>query len=262
MYPIQVGMKTQVEINGKKFIMCILEGNKFDLNQPGYVYQCDSNSSEIKDNSTNAITSLYRQIFQTQIKILGLIVMDFDKESIYTKLLHDIEFCLYSISIADKLSIMIFGLENQFEVFFSDKANKRFSEIYPNGMKRIAFMTWIENGPYRYHEDLKGLYSICAEYGYENELLQNVELIKHHMKKEYVCEISVKSNGHINHNECINHYLPYAFDEYNETHSIRCSQCSKLYSFFDKLDLILPAEKKQLLNDKKEKLLHYLTHQM
>jgi hypothetical protein len=36
MYPIRVGMKTQVEINGKKFIMRILEGNKFDLNQPGF----------------------------------------------------------------------------------------------------------------------------------------------------------------------------------------------------------------------------------
>ncbi|RIA87448.1 hypothetical protein C1645_827774 [Glomus cerebriforme] len=84
MYPIRIGMKTQVEINRKKFIMHILEGNKFDLNQPGYIYQCDSNSSSI--------------------------VMGFDKESIYTELLHDIEFCPYSISIVDKLFVMIFGL--------------------------------------------------------------------------------------------------------------------------------------------------------
>src|SRR5437660_5101785 len=107
MYPIHVGMKTQVEINGKNFIMRILEGNKFDVNQPGYTCQCDSDSSEVEDNPTNAITSLYRQIFKTQTKILGSMVMGFDKESIFSELLHGIEFRSYSISLADKLSIMI-----------------------------------------------------------------------------------------------------------------------------------------------------------
>ncbi|CAB4382663.1 unnamed protein product [Rhizophagus irregularis] len=107
MYPIQIGMRTQVEINGKKFTMHILEGNKFDLNQPGYICQCNSDSSKIEDNPTNAITSLYRQIFKTQTKILGSMVMSFDKDSIFTKILQDIEFYSYSISIADKLTIMV-----------------------------------------------------------------------------------------------------------------------------------------------------------
>jgi len=110
MYPIRVGMKTQVEMNGKFFIMRVLKGNKFDTNQPGYTCQCDSDSSEIEDNPTNAITSLYRQIFKTQTKISGSMVMGFDKESIFSELLHDIEFRPYSISLADKLSIMIFSL--------------------------------------------------------------------------------------------------------------------------------------------------------
>ena len=110
MYPIRIGMRTQVEINGKKFTMRILEGNKFDLNQPGYTCQCDSDSSEIEDNPTNAITSLYRQIFKTQTKISGSMVMGFDKDSIFTELLQDIEFRPYSISIADKLTIMVFSL--------------------------------------------------------------------------------------------------------------------------------------------------------
>ena len=44
---------------------------------------------------------------------------------------------------------------------------ERFSETYPNGMKRTAFMARIQDGPYRYREDLGGLCSICAEYGYE-----------------------------------------------------------------------------------------------
>ncbi|CAG8544319.1 8203_t:CDS:2, partial [Scutellospora calospora] len=110
MYPIRVGMKTQVEINKKKFITHILEENKFYKNQPGYFCHCDSGSSEIEDNPTNVITSLYRQIFKTQTKILGSIIMGFDKESIFARLLHNIEFCPYSISIADKLSVMVFSL--------------------------------------------------------------------------------------------------------------------------------------------------------
>ena len=36
--------------------------------------------------------------------------MGFDKESIFTELLHDIEFRPYSISIADKLAVMVFSL--------------------------------------------------------------------------------------------------------------------------------------------------------
>jgi len=81
------------------------------------------------------------------------------------------------------------------------------------------------------------------------------------MKREYVREISIESNGHIEHDECIDHCLPYAFGECNKVHSIRCSQCSKLYSFFDESESIFPTEKRQLLNDKKEKLLYYLAHQ-
>ncbi|RHZ82683.1 hypothetical protein Glove_105g11 [Diversispora epigaea] len=522
MYPIRIGMKTQIELNGKNFIMRILKGNNY---QSGYTCQCDSNSSEIEDNLTNAITSIYRQIFKTQTKISGSIVMGFDKESIISKLLYNIEFHPYSISIESKLSIMVFGLdiskneswmgagegcqlsqwndeeimndlyeyhlkrrtianvnwlqlfkeweswgnifeintvlvrlylknhkfsdqemqawnsmlkavgctnitpfnndismykfwtrssnpeidketlnnlynsgflnpypsnirnsvkifwesfkdslvinkkgsngirrilsiiahkfsyeelqdklgvspttinmarkyatlngpggqqidkpkiirnlplskeiENQFQAFFSDKSNvtmssykvdpktnqpilylldqkeslwKRFSEIYPNGMKRTTFMTRIEDGPYRYREDLGGLCSIYAEYGYEifdnlakiiklhvennlvqNKLLQDVEQIRRHIKREYVRELKVKNNGHIEHDKCIDHCLPFVFGECTETHIIRCNQCSKLYLFFDELESII--KEKQLLENKKEKLFHYLAHQ-
>ncbi|PKB96459.1 hypothetical protein RhiirA5_434803 [Rhizophagus irregularis] len=36
--------------------------------------------------------------------------MSFDKDSIFTEILQDIKFCPYSISIADKLTIMVFSL--------------------------------------------------------------------------------------------------------------------------------------------------------
>ena len=34
-------------------------------------------------------------------------------------------------------------------------------------MKRISFMTRLANSPFRYQEDLGGLYIICSEYGYQ-----------------------------------------------------------------------------------------------
>jgi hypothetical protein len=43
---------------------------------------------------------------------------------------------------------------------------EKFSEMYPNGMKRTTFMTRLQNGPYRYRADLGGLCCTCAEYGY------------------------------------------------------------------------------------------------
>jgi hypothetical protein len=84
-------------------------------------------------------------------------------------------------------------MKNEFDIFFSDKANvsmssykvdpktnlpilylqdqkealwEKFSEEYPNGMKRTTFMARILDGPFKYREDLGGLCSICSQYGY------------------------------------------------------------------------------------------------
>ena len=40
----------------------------------------------------------------------------------------------------------------------------KFSEIYPNGMKKTSFMKRLQDESYRYHEDLEGLYNIFSEY--------------------------------------------------------------------------------------------------
>ena len=42
----------------------------------------------------------------------------------------------------------------------------QFVELYPNGMKRTAFMTRLENSRFIYREDLGGLCLICNEYGF------------------------------------------------------------------------------------------------
>src|SRR3954447_25402963 len=74
MYPIRVGMKTQVELNGKKFILRVLEGNTIDTSNPGYSCQCELFSSDVEESSTKAISSLYQKIFQNSTKISGSLV--------------------------------------------------------------------------------------------------------------------------------------------------------------------------------------------
>lgn len=86
------------------------------------------------------------------------------------------------------------GKEKQFEAFFADKMNvnmssykvdpktnmpilylndqkselwKKFSQKYPNGMKKTSFITRLQNGPFKYRDDLGGLCSICNTYGYQ-----------------------------------------------------------------------------------------------
>ncbi len=42
----------------------------------------------------------------------------------------------------------------------------QYFELHPNGMKRTAFMTRLENSRFIYREDLGGLCLICNEYGF------------------------------------------------------------------------------------------------
>ena len=42
-----------------------------------------------------------------------------------------------------------------------------FSATYPDGMKRTSFMARLQNGRFKYHDDLEGLCSICNDYAYQ-----------------------------------------------------------------------------------------------
>src|SRR3954451_14073379 len=84
--------------------------------------------------------------------------------------------------------------EQQFELFFTDKANvnmssykvdakthlpilylkdqksslwEKFAATYPDGMKRTSFMAHLQNGCFKYREDLGGLCITCNDYGYQ-----------------------------------------------------------------------------------------------
>jgi hypothetical protein len=58
---------------------------------------------------------------------------------------------------------------------------EKFHKLYPEGMKRSAFLERLRNGPFVYQEDLGGLCSTCSTYGYDvfkdlaNLIIQNIE---------------------------------------------------------------------------------------
>ncbi|RIB15734.1 hypothetical protein C2G38_2191755 [Gigaspora rosea] len=56
--------------------------------------------------------------------------------------------------------------DTQFLAIFNDKNNNKFEGIYPDGIKRTAFIAQLENGRYVYRKDLSGLCNICNNYGY------------------------------------------------------------------------------------------------
>ncbi|RHZ76368.1 hypothetical protein Glove_198g95 [Diversispora epigaea] len=148
--------------------------------------------------------------------------------------------------------------EREFELFFADKENvnmssyhidkktqlpilylkdqksalwEKFSMKHPDGMKRTSFMARLQNGQFKYRDDLGGLCLICNDYAYQpfedlielvsnnvtdkkikNNIITQLEMLRRHLKRDYENELFVYDNGTTNHVDCINHCLLYAFD--------------------------------------------------
>ena len=67
-----------------------------------------------------------------------------------------------SYQVDPKTNMPILYLKDQ-----KSELQKKFSQEYPNGMKKISFMTRLANRLFRYREDLDSLCSICNIYGYQ-----------------------------------------------------------------------------------------------
>ncbi|RIA97421.1 hypothetical protein C1645_814141 [Glomus cerebriforme] len=65
----------------------------------------------------------------------------------------------YKVDVATGLSVIY--LKDTKELLWH-----QYFELYPNGMKRTAFMIHLENSRFIYREDLGGLCLICNEYGF------------------------------------------------------------------------------------------------
>jgi len=107
--PIRLGMTTLTKLNGREFIIIVLEPDIKISNGPRYLATCGSVISEIYTSSSAAITSLYKNIFGTKTKFSGPLVMGFDQAAIVEQLLSNVQFRPFEFFV-ETLRIIVFGI--------------------------------------------------------------------------------------------------------------------------------------------------------
>ncbi|RHZ82295.1 hypothetical protein Glove_109g253 [Diversispora epigaea] len=99
---------------------------------------------------------------------------------------------------------------------------ERFSEEYPNGIRRTSFMTCLNEGQFVYRENLGGLYSACNDCGYmifgdigvmisahimdnflKKRLLKQSQELRRYIQRQYSKELEISTDGTAIHNSCI-----------------------------------------------------------
>jgi hypothetical protein len=103
-------MKTLVILNKTHFFITVVEGYKDCLHKPGYICEANSLTSNIFDNASAAINTLYKQLFPfSETKYSGPLIMGHDKPEINDLLLTDVMFhpfnCMYN-----KFTVFIYGI--------------------------------------------------------------------------------------------------------------------------------------------------------
>src|SRR2546429_936353 len=109
-YPIRVGMKTRVELKNRPFIIRVVQGNKYNNLLPGFL--CESlleSNEEVENDPTNAISKLYKKIFQTETRFSGALMMGMEDDNILNELVSDLSFQPFSINI-QKINIIIHSI--------------------------------------------------------------------------------------------------------------------------------------------------------
>jgi hypothetical protein len=109
-YPFRVGMKTQVILKNRPFIIRVIQGNKCNNLLPGFL--CESlqeSNDEAEDNPTSAISKLYKKIFKTTTRFSGTLMMGLEDTDILNELVSDLSFRPFSINIS-QIKILIHSI--------------------------------------------------------------------------------------------------------------------------------------------------------
>jgi hypothetical protein len=108
--PICLHMKVVVLLNEHDFILTVVKGSKEHPERPGYICTCESfYTTEPSNSSTNAISTVYQQLFRTKTKFSGPMIMGFDKPAICEKLLEGVLFRPYFINL-ELIRVFVFGI--------------------------------------------------------------------------------------------------------------------------------------------------------
>jgi hypothetical protein len=96
---------------------------------------------------------------------------------------------------------------------------------------------------------------------YKNELINELEKLRHHLKRGFENELHINEDGSISHVDTINHCLLYAFGECTQEHKTRCAMCDQLFELIEKLIGIFPKNHQTMIENSRNKLYYFLAHQ-
>ncbi|CAJ0843733.1 19790_t:CDS:2 [Entrophospora sp. SA101] len=77
----------------------------------------------------------------------------------------------------------------------------------------------------------------------QNELITQLEKTQRHLNREYGNELIIDDLGNVQHDNCIEHCLNFAFGDCNEHHPISCENCSQIDLIFQKILNLLRMKK-------------------
>ncbi|UZO17067.1 uncharacterized protein OCT59_008429 [Rhizophagus irregularis] len=108
-FPLRVGQKTKTCLNNRDFYITIVVGNKNNVAVPGYLCQSDTYISQIENDPSKAISTVYAQIFENGTRFSGPLVLGWQDEDIIHQLLKDVLFVPILI-LVDSLKIFVYGI--------------------------------------------------------------------------------------------------------------------------------------------------------
>ncbi|RHZ78413.1 hypothetical protein Glove_165g3 [Diversispora epigaea] len=109
LYLICINIKTLVFLQNTEFIITTVQGCNDFLQQPGYICKVKNTISNIFDNPSAAITTLYQQLFGSKTRFSGSFIMGHDKTEINKQLLTSVTFCLFHC-LNGNLWLFVFGI--------------------------------------------------------------------------------------------------------------------------------------------------------
>jgi hypothetical protein len=109
LYPICINMKTLVILQNTHFFVTVIQGHIGSLQQPGYIYEAGDLKSAVFNNPSGTITTLYQQLFKSNTRFSGSLIMGYDKMEIGEQLLKNVNFRPFCCCLG-KFWLFVYGI--------------------------------------------------------------------------------------------------------------------------------------------------------
>jgi hypothetical protein len=182
LYPIRIGMKTLVILNGTQFFITVVQGCEGSLHKPGYICEVNNKTSEVFNNASAAITNTYQKIFDSKTKFSGSLIMGHNKPEINELILEDITFhpfnCMFS-----NIQLFIYGI-GAFtkEYLYNIGPGFKSSFVYLVGAKKIRTLFVQEINEKNFSVKMYQNYNLVSTYigSNPNDVWEKIPMLSQH----------------------------------------------------------------------------------